>query len=606
MEQEQMRSLLNISVEAASHIQGVLARGEGEPALEEIVDNLVQIAAHIETATVDAAGLMQKVHLYAKNVQASVDDIRCGRTALECGVLWEIYPFVVEMQRLWHLATEVLSDASARAGHQEWLMQAMKDLHGEPRTHYPYDVSIVLCAYNKLEYTKKAVESIFAHTDFSSGRIELITINNGSEDGTREYFERLPHRKKLNPRHNILGINSWQHIAEGKYIVGFSNDVVATPHWLEHLRTAMESDERIAMAVPTCNEESISNLQGIPVPYANTFERMREMQEFAAAHNHLDPALWEERSVLMPFLAITRSDVYKLGLIDPIYTRGEFVDDDLSTLLRRTGWRQLLLKDTFVHHFGGVTLGAERHKGAGNALDEMRRVYYAKWGVDAWDSRGGFIGSENAWAWHTFHAGERVLVMEPRFGELACDLVNAYRRSGFVPHMTAAVFDERYLPDTDYLFDETMTTACIADVAAQCAGQRYDVITAGCYLDELPTTDVVADLERLYALLAPGGIIILPVRNPGSAYELDCMMHAGTRDVYESKALRYAVIPYRQLLERLHAHPLLHQYRVHSILMKADEELVRRMKPLLRHDEDTPSDLELSLSVRMFFLGLSK
>ena len=601
-----MRSLLNISVEAASHIQGVLARGEGEPALEEIVDNLVQIAAHIETATVDAAGLMQKVHLYAKNVQASVDDIRCGRTALECGVLWEIYPFVVEMQRLWHLATEVLSDASARAGHQERLMQAMKDLHGEPRTHYPYDVSIVLCAYNKLEYTKKAVESIFAHTDFSSGRIELITINNGSEDGTREYFERLPHRKKLNPRHNILGINSWQHIAEGKYIVGFSNDVVATPHWLEHLRTAMESDERIAMAVPTCNEESISNLQGIPVPYANTFERMREMQEFAAAHNHLDPALWEERSVLMPFLAITRSDVYKLGLIDPIYTRGEFVDDDLSTLLRRTGWRQLLLKDTFVHHFGGVTLGAERHKGAGNALDEMRRVYYAKWGVDAWDSRGGFIGSENAWAWHTFHAGERVLVMEPRFGELACDLVNAYRRSGFVPHMTAAVFDERYLPDTDYLFDETMTTACIADVAAQCAGQRYDVITAGCYLDELPTTDVVADLERLYALLAPGGIIILPVRNPGSAYELDCMMHAGTRDVYESKALRYAVIPYRQLLERLHAHPLLHQYRVHSILMKADEELVRRMKPLLRHDEDTPSDLELSLSVRMFFLGLSK
>lgn len=485
-------------------------------------------------------------------------------------------------------------------------MQAMKDLHGEPRTHYPYDVSIVLCAYNKLEYTKKAVESIFAHTDFSSGRIELITINNGSEDGTREYFERLPHRKKLNPRHNILGINSWQHIAEGKYIVGFSNDVVATPHWLEHLRTAMESDERIAMAVPTCNEESISNLQGIPVPYANTFEGMREMQEFAAAHNHLDPALWEERSVLMPFLAITRSDVYKLGLIDPIYTRGEFVDDDLSTLLRRTGWRQLLLKDTFVHHFGGVTLGAERHRGAGNALDEMRRVYYTKWGVDAWDSRGGFIGSENAWAWHTFHAGERVLVMEPRFGELACDLVNAYRRSGFVPHMTAAVFDERYLPDTNYIFDETMTTACIADVAAQCAGQRYDVITAGCYLDELSTTDVVADLERLYALLAPGGIIILPVRNPGSAYELDCMMHAGTRDVYEPKALRYAVIPYRQLLERLHAHPLLHQYRVHSILMKADEELVRRMKPLLRHDEDTPADLELSLSIRMFFLGISK
>lgn len=606
MEQEKMRSLLDVSVEAADYIQAALGHGEEGPIVGELVDNLRRIAAAVEAETQRADGLLQKVYLYARNIQASMEELQRAPSLFARVFSCEIRPFVLEMQRIWHLATEVLSDASARAGHQERLMQAMKDVHGEPRTHYPYDVSIVLCAYNKLEYTKKAVESIFAHTDFSSGRIELITINNGSDDGTREYFERLPHRKKLNPRHNILGINSWQHIAEGKYIVGFSNDVVATPHWLEHLRTAMESDERIAMAVPTCNEESISNLQGIPVPYANTFEGMRERQEFAAAHNHLDSALWEERSVLMPFLAITRSDVYKLGLIDPIYTRGEFVDDDLSTLLRRTGWRQLLLKDTFVHHFGGVTLGAERHKGAGNALDEMRRVYYTKWGVDAWDSRGGFIGSENAWAWHTFHAGERVLVMEPRFGALACDLVNAYRRSGFVPHMTAAVFDERYLPDTNYIFDETMTTACIADVAAQCAGQRYDVITAGCYLDELPTTDVVVDLERLYALLAPGGIIILPVRNPGSAYELDCMMHTGTRDVYESKALRYAVIPYRQLLERLHAHPLLHQYRVHSILMKEDEELVRWMKSLLRHDEDAPADLELSLSVRMFFLGISK
>ncbi len=607
MEQEQMRSLLNISVEAASHIQGVLARGEGEPALEEIVDNLAQITAHIETATVDAAGLMQKVHLYAKNVQASVDDIRCGRTALECGVLWEIYPFVVEMQRLWHLATEVLSDASARAGHQERLMQAMKDLHGEPRTHYPYDVSIVLCAYNKLEYTKKAVESIFAHTDFSSGRIELITINNGSDDGTREYFESLPHTKKINLKYNILSFNAAQHIVEGRYYVGFSNDVVATPHWLEHLLTAMESDERIAMAVPTCNEESITNDQGVPVPYANTFEGMRAMQEFAAAHNHLDPALWEERSVLMPFLAITRSDIYKLGLIDPIYTRAEFVDDDLSTLLRRTGWRQLLLKDTFVHHFGGVTLGADRYKGAGNALDEMRRVYYAKWGVDAWDARGCFPGVESIWDWHTFAAGARVLMLEPRFGDLACQLYNRYRMESEEPHMTAAVFDERYLPDTDYLFAATIAADSVGDAAAQCTAE-YDLISAGCYLDELPLGDIITDLERLYGLLAPGGLLLLPVRNPGSAYELSHLMNAGMRDVYmrSDEVKRFSGIAYKNLLTALHAHPLLHSYRLHSIMFEADQLLVEELKPLLDLGAAPREEAEKSLSVRMFFLGISK
>ena len=86
------------------------------------------------------------------------------------------------------------------------------------------------------------------------------------------------------------------------------------------------------------------------------------MQAFAAAYNELDPRRWEERSQLMPFLAILRTDLYRIGLLDPIYTRGEFIDDDMSTLLRRTGWRQILMKDTFMHHFGGVTLGAGRNK----------------------------------------------------------------------------------------------------------------------------------------------------------------------------------------------------------------------------------------------------
>ena len=607
MDKEQMRSLLEVSVEAAEYIAAALERRANNSATAELMDNLHQIAAAVEAATNQSEGLLQKIYLYARNIQASMDDIQGDTSKFERIFLLEIRPFVLEMNRLLHLAADVLPDAPSRARHQKQLMQAMRDLHEVPRAVYPYDVTIVLCAYNKLEYTKAAVESIFAHTDFSSGRVELVTINNGSDDGTREYFESLPHTKKINLKYNILGFNAAQYIVEGKYYVGFSNDVVATPHWLEHLLTAMKSDERIAMAVPTCNEKSISNLQGIPVPYPNTFAGMEEMQKFAAAHNHRNPALWEERPLLMPFLSITRTDVYKLGLVDPIYTRAEFIDDDLSTLLRRTGWRQVLLKDTFMHHFGGVTLGEGRRKEPGNALAEMRRVYYEKWGVDAWDSRGGFCGAEHVRPWLTVRADARALIMEPRFGDLACELLNTYRRSGFTPHMTAAVFDTRYLPDTGYLFDETMTTARIEDVATQSAGE-YDVITAGCYLDELPVRDVIRDLEYLYTLLAPGGILILPVRNPGSAYELDHMLQNGVRDVYAvpGEVKPYVCISYHQLLKMLYAHPYLNRYRMHSIVMEGDILLAEQFKPLLRMDAEAPSDLEQSLSVRMYFLGIQK
>ena len=605
MDKEQMRSLLEVSVEAVDYIAAVIEDGTDDPTVAELMNNLRRIAAAVEAEMQGADGLLQKVYLYARNIQASMEELQRDPSLFARVFSCEIRPFILEMQRLWHLAAEVLSDEGRRAQQQAALMQAMRDLHTAPQSEYPYDVSIVLCAYNKLEYTKAAVESIFAHTDFSSGRVELITINNGSDDGTREYFESLPHAKKINLKYNILGFNAVQYIAEGRYYLGYSNDVIATPHWLDQLYAAMESDAHIAQAVPTCNEEGVSNDQGVPVPYPNTFAGLERMQEFAAAHNHLNPTLWEERSLLMPFLSITRTDVYRMGLVDPIYTRAEFVDDDLSTLLRRTGWRQLLLKDTFMHHFGGVTLGTDRCNVANNSIVEMRSVYYKKWRVDAWEARGGFMGMENAWRWHTFRENGRVLSLEPRFGHLACDLFNAYRRSGYTPHMTAAVFDERYLPDTDYLFDETVVAQHIGDIPVQ---GRYDIISAGCYLDELPLDDVLTDLERLYELLAPGGMLLLPVRNPGSAHELTHIMNTGGRDIYCSanEVKLWQAIPYRPLLRAIDAHPYLHRYKVHSMVYHEDAPVIERMEQMLSRDGNTSSVATLDLSARMFFLGIFK
>ena len=603
MTQEQMRDVLDLSVEAADYLVAAAERGAGDPMVAEVLGNLREIAVLIEREFINTQGGRRQIYLYAKNVQASVDDLLAHPALCRRIVSSEIRPFVMEMQRLWMLDTEVLATPEGRRSYRQDVMERTRALHQAAPKGYKYDVSILLLAYNKLDYTKRAAESILRYTDFSKGNIELILLNNGSEDGTREYFESLPYTKIINLRHNILGTFSYIHLLEGKYFVGFSNDVVATPHWLDHLLACMESDDRIAMAVPTCNEGSISNDQGIPVPYPNAFEGMAAMQAFAAEYNHLNPVFWEERSQLMPFLAIVRTELQKMAAADPVFTRAEFVDDDLSTTLRRSGWRQVLLKDTFMHHFGGVTLGEGRKNEAGNALVEMRRVYYEKWGVDAWDSRGGFFGAEILERWHTVSANERVLVLEPRFGDLACCLFNTYRRSGHTPHMTAAVFDERYLRDTDYLFDETVAVQHIGDIPAQ---GRYDVISAGCYLDELPLGNVVADLERLYELLAPNGVLLLPVRNPSCAYELDCIMRTGMRDVYSGagEVKPYVSISDLQLLQAIHEHPRMNRYKIHTISFREDAAIAERMKPLLRGDEKAVSDQLARLSIHMFYLGI--
>lgn len=604
MNEMQICNLLAISADGADY----LARTGGirDDAAEDILANLRQIAALIEEETQEKEGVFRRIHLYAKNIQASIDDIHARPDCYERIVRMEIRPFVMEMQQLWLMEAEYFSSEEGRNTYAACLMEKMEELHNLTPVEHRYDVSILVLAYNKLEYTRCAVESLLAHTDFSRGNIQLVLLNNGSDDGTREYFESIPQAQVMNLRHNILGVFAYQHILEGKYFIGFSNDVVATPHWLENLLSCMQSDDRIAIAVPTCNEESIACFQGLPVSYPNTFEGMEEMQVFAAKHNQLNQRVWEDRSQLMPFLAIMRSDIICLRIFDPRYTRGEFIDDDMSTLLRRTGWRQILMKDTFMHHFGGVTLGAGRNKDAGNALDAMRRVYYEKWGVDAWESRGGFANMEMLWTQQHFRDDDRVLILEPCFGDLACSVVNAYRQHGCVPHMTAAVFDRRYLEDTSYIFDETRMMSCVDEVKED--GQVYEIISAGRYLDELPSDEVISALECLYDCLADGGRLILPVRNPSCADEVIALLYEGGRSLYTGidEVRRTPVVSYRHMIKALERHEILRHYRMMAVAFQEDEAAAALLREFFSARARLPEDVDRNLSVRMVYLIFEK
>ena len=604
MNEMQIRNLLAVSADGADY----LARTGGirDDAAEDILANLRQIAALIEEETQEKEGVFHRIHLYAKNIQASIDDIHARPDCYERIVRMEIRPFVTEMRQLWLMEAEYFSSEEGRDTYAACLMEKMEELHNLTPVEHRYDVSILVLAYNKLEYTRCAVESLLAHTDFSRGNIQLVLLNNGSDDGTREYFESIPQAQVMNLRHNILGVFAYQHILEGKYFIGFSNDVVATPHWLENLLSCMQSDDRIAIAVPTCNEESIACFQGLPVSYPNTFEGMEAMQVFAAKHNQLNQRVWEDRSQLMPFLAIMRSDIICLRIFDPRYTRGEFIDDDMSTLLRRTGWRQILMKDTFMHHFGGVTLGVGRNKDTGNALDAMRRVYYEKWGVDAWESRGGFANMDVLWTQQHFRDDDRVLILAPGFGDLACSVVNAYRQHGCVPHMTAAVFDRRYLKDTSYIFDETRMISCVDDVKED--GHVYEIISTGRYLDELPSDEVISALECLYDCLSDGGRLILPVRNPSCADAVISLLYEGGRSLYAGidEVRRTPVVSYRHLIKALERHEILRHYRMMAVAFQEDEAAAALLREFFSARARLPEDVDRNLSVRMVYLIFEK
>lgn len=288
-----------------------------------------------------------------------------------------------------------------------------------------FDVSIVVVAWNKLEYTKLCMESLFEHTDLQGLNCELITINHGSDDGTKAYFESLPHEKKINLRTNMCAaVSSFCYrIAEGRYLVSVNNDVILTANWLENLLACMKSDDKIAVACPVTT--NISNLQAIPV----TYQTLDEMQEFAKKYNVLNPDLWEERIKLCPPVGILNMEILnRIGFSDRYFRYMEFADDDCGLRYRRGGYRQILLRDTFCHHFGSVTIrdSEERER----TFFESKRLFEKKYGLDAW-SHGACYDPNII---HAFRYGRKerasILGIDTGFGATPLQIKNELRRRG--------------------------------------------------------------------------------------------------------------------------------------------------------------------------------
>lgn len=247
--------------------------------------------------------------------------------------------------------------------------------------NYKYDVSIVVGAYNKLDYTKLCVESIIENTP-SSIKYELILRNHGSSDGTKEYFESIGCTKQIDLEYNGIGGIIVLRVLEGKYTCFISNDVIVGPNYLENMLRCIESDDRIMWVVPTTT--NISNLQTIPC----SFTTIAEMKAFAKSNNISDEYRWEQRVRLCnPIELIRTKDMFStdgIGKCLRNFKQNGFGDDIASLLVRRAGGKNMLAKDAFCYHFGSITLGEDKIYNSNENFQRVRTKFHGFFGVDPW------------------------------------------------------------------------------------------------------------------------------------------------------------------------------------------------------------------------------
>jgi len=235
--------------------------------------------------------------------------------------------------------------------------------------------SIIILTWNELAYTQRCIESIRKYTHLP---YELIVVDNGSTDGTREWLRTQSDVRLICNPTNLgfaKGANQGIRAARGDNILLLNNDTVVTPGWLRRLLERLHSSPEVGMAGPLSN--FVSGPQQIPVPYQNLAEVDGFAWDWGKAHRGQS----QPTDRLVGFcLVMKREVIEKVGLLDERFGIGCFEDDDLCRRAMQAGYRLLICQDAFVHHFGGRTFIGNQLP-AGEILQENLRRFEEKWAV---------------------------------------------------------------------------------------------------------------------------------------------------------------------------------------------------------------------------------
>lgn len=238
-------------------------------------------------------------------------------------------------------------------------------------------VAVVVLNYNGEAHLRVCIPSLLA-TQYQN--LDLLVVDNGSQDGSLAYLHQVPEVTLLALPKNlgfVKGNNRGMRLAlkrGAEILVLLNNDTRVDPDWIANLVSAFQSDSSIGMA-----GSKILTWDGTLIEFDGTvFD-----QVLAAGGYVYIPVESETVSrhdapyACGAALAIRSSLLAKIGFLDPAY----FIyneDVDLSLRCWIAGYRVVYVPESIVyHHRGGSGLGSEwcRYVSMRNALATILKNY---------------------------------------------------------------------------------------------------------------------------------------------------------------------------------------------------------------------------------------
>lgn len=235
-------------------------------------------------------------------------------------------------------------------------------------------VSIVIPAFNGLKYTRMCLESIRKNTVHP---YELIVVDNGSTDGTREYIKEQNDVRLIENHENRgypAACNQGIVASAAPYILLLNNDVIVTEYWLSRMFQGFFADAKAGLIGPRTNDSA--GFQQVTAP---SFDSADALDEFARKMKIISMRQFREVNYLSGFaMLIDRKVIAEIGILDERFGVGNYEDQDFCKRAEKAGFKMLIANEVFIHHFGSRAF-SENNLDYHAILTENRTIYEQKW-----------------------------------------------------------------------------------------------------------------------------------------------------------------------------------------------------------------------------------
>ena len=463
------------------------------------------------------------------------------------------------------------------------------------------NITIHITAYNRLDKTKACIESIMKYT--SNHKFKLLLVDNGSSDGTFEYFKTLKFSPKkivrlTENKGSVLGGYIGFTNYDTKYIVGMTNDIIVTKNWLDNLMTCMESDELIWMVNPIVSNSSPYYLE--PLPEIHTTE---EAEQFGEKHNHSNHHLWSERLRIPSMCSLWRKEVFDIaGLLDVGFFH-DFLEDDLEIRMRRAGYKIILAQDTFVHHNHYIQ-ERDIQNNILSAKGGHRNYLQKHCGLEPWDDMDNYIYPyiknlechENC---------TKILGINTRCGQPLLDVKNRFQQEDIKiePEDIFAFTKEAKYYDILY----TITHNVICDNTEENLFKHYkndyfDVIIIGEEINQCAKP--LTYLHNVLNLLKKGGTLLLSLYN---TYDFRTLFASIVNPLWRAKT-KHVLLHYNDILETLDTEGAEHVEIFYTFHQTTEElhDIVQKVNHMVKELETNPDETYQRLLIEKYWFFVKK